>query len=279
VDYLKIILEFLKDYQQQQKLLESFLGHPVPPLVLAILRWLIVLFGSLSICLAFLSLVRSLGQQWRDLWKHIVSSDEEKHRCRRRQHFSAFVESQMTKLNLAESWEDYRFAELEAEIETEGRRRWARFPSFSVLIDRGLRHERSLSKALERSREGIILLEGDPGAGKSVALRHVTYQLARKARDSWNAKSVIPIYLNLKQLKRDPSLRIDQTLIRSFILEGLKNVNSRDVVQFLEEEFDRGLHEGTWLFLFDSFDETPDILGSTDDDTTIALYTGRYTNS
>lgn len=38
------------------------------------------------------------------------------------------------------------------------------------------------------------------------------------------------------------------------------------------DEFDWGLRTGTWLFLFDSFDEIPDILGSTETDTVVEEY-------
>ena len=48
----------------------------------------------------------------------------------------------------------------------------------------------------------------------------------------------------------------------------------RDIEQFLEEEFDRGMQEGTWLFLFDSFDEIPEILSATSANEAIEAYAG-----
>ena len=43
---------------------------------------------------------------------------------------------------------------------------------------------------------GAILLEGDPGSGRNVALRHVAQSMARRAMSTRSTKSVIPIYIN-----------------------------------------------------------------------------------
>jgi hypothetical protein len=44
--------------------------------------------------------------------------------------------------------------------------------------------------------------EGDPGSGKSVALRHLALKMAKIAAGSRSLKSVIPIFVNLKELNR-----------------------------------------------------------------------------
>ena len=61
-----------------------------------------------------------------------------------------------------------------------------------------LRREKSLSRGLARTTDSLIILEGDPGSGKSVALRHLAEQLACGARDAKSATSLIPLYVNLK---------------------------------------------------------------------------------
>ncbi|MCP4538893.1 MAG: NACHT domain-containing protein [Chloroflexi bacterium] len=199
---------------------------------------------------------------------------EEKRRRNRRLRFADHVESEIRRLNNLEVWSDYRFAELEAEVEAEGRRQaFGLFP-FAPRTQSGLRRERSLSKALESSQERLILLEGEPGSGKSVALRHVTQVMARRAMKARSAKTVIPIYINLKELARQPGQAVDRNLIHAFILKSLNRVNDRDIEEFLEEEFERGLREGTWLFLFDSFDELPEVLSSTEADQAIRSYAG-----
>ena len=91
--------------------------------------------------------------------------------------------------------------------------------------------------------------------------------MAKKAQKARSLKAVIPIYINLKTLNRQHDKKkqtIDQNLIRDFVLQTLNRPNDADIEAFLDEAFELGLHEGTWLFLFDSFDEIPEILSSVD---------------
>ena len=104
-----------------------------------------------------------------------------------------------------------------------------------------------------------MILEGEPGSGKSVALRHLADRLAREAERSRSTTSLIPLYVNLKEFR--PLQRpVDSQSVRDFVFESLTRANDRDVEQFLEDEFDRGMREGSWLLLLDSFDEIPDVL-------------------
>lgn len=197
---------------------------------------------------------------------------EEKRLIGRKRRFADHIESEIRRLNNLEAWSDYRFAELEAEVEAEGKQRIPNPFLFGQRSRTGLRREKSLSKALETSRERLVLLEGEPGSGKSVALRHVTQSMARLAMKARTSKSVIPIYVNLKELKRQKSETIDKNLIQSFVLKSINRANDRDIEEFLEEEFENGMKDGSWLFLFDSFDEIPEVLSSTEIDTIIRNY-------
>ena len=47
---------------------------------------------------------------------------EQKRKIRHRQRFADHIESEIRRLNQREDWSDFRFAELEAEIEMEGKR-------------------------------------------------------------------------------------------------------------------------------------------------------------
>jgi len=85
-------------------------------------------------------------------------------------------------------------------------------------------------------------------------------------------KSVIPLYINLKKLERSSKVKINRELIEYFVKQELNRVNDRDIEQFLDEEIQKGVQEGTWLFLFDSFDELPEVLSSVEADTTIRNY-------
>lgn len=274
----------------------------------------------------------------------------------RRQRFAEHIEHEIRRLNSLEEWRDYRFAELEAEVEAEGESRVG-------LLKRtrsGLRREKSLSTALQNSTERLILVEGEPGSGKSVALRHVALTMAKEAINSKDPNKLIPIYINLKELvrehvelNRNPTMlemkqllpiltiyfneselrtlcfdisinyevldpgnledkarslimytqrhglskhllatcmekrqnldwswvktnlkenQIDRNLIHGFVLKSLNRANDRDIEEFLSEAFEKGLKDGSWFFLFDSFDELPDVLSSTDVNEIIRAY-------
>lgn len=200
----------------------------------------------------------------------VRGASETRYRIDQRRLFARHVQSQLQILATREDWHDERFADLEAEVEVEGRQRtipWLRHSPSKTVI---LRREKSLSRALEHSAEPLIVLEGDPGAGKSVALRHLAERLADKARKSRDI-SKIPLYINLKEFR--PERRpVDSNSVYDFILASVNRVNDRDVERFLDEEFDRGLRDGSWLILLDSFDEIPDILSSTEADNVVEEY-------
>ncbi|MFI1992824.1 NACHT domain-containing protein [Actinoplanes sp. NPDC020271] len=169
---------------------------------------------------------------------------------RQRRLFVGALIAEVTRISAKDNWRDDRFAELHAELEvTSGRR--------------GPRRVRSLTRALRRSRDRLILLQGEPGAGKSVALRHLALREQR---------GVIPLYLNLKELRRDGSEPVDATTIREFVLAALNRSRSAGVAEFLATELDAGMRNGTWVFLFDSFDEIPDILTATEVEPVVEEY-------
>lgn len=200
-----------------------------------------------------------------------LRDDEEKRRLGRRKLFASYIEGSIRELNRREEWSDYRFAELEAEVETLGDRGRGHAWAWIFGRRRGLRHERSLSKALVKSRERLILLRGDPGSGKSVALRYVARSMALKAMDAKHTDAVIPLYINLKDLQARAET-VDVQVIEDFVLETVQQRGDREVSNFLKDEFATGKAVGGWFFLFDSFDEIPEVLSSTEDDETVRAY-------
>jgi hypothetical protein len=250
-----------------QDLLTWMFGGHVPPLVTTIAS------GGVAIgLLIFLGCSAVIGfgkvsKSFREDVLPIFYDANEKRRAWRRSIFADHVESQVRRLNAEEQWSDHRFAELEAEVEAEGRRTGTVFRRRSTL-----RHEKTLSRALERSGERLILLEGDPGAGKSVALRHLTRVLAARAMHARSSNVVIPLYINLKTIERPAWMTIDRNLIEKHVLKTLNGINDARIQEFLDDEFAAGVREGTWLFLFDSFDEIPDVLSATSADTVIREY-------
>jgi hypothetical protein len=195
----------------------------------------------------------------------------------RRKMFAARVLYQLGQLDTHESWQDNRFTELEAEVEiTEGRERifrsWRRSPTRRVT----LRREKSLTRALERSRDPLILLEGEPGSGKSIALRHLATNLARSISGWRGDAAEIPLYINLKGFRPDGPVGADA--VREFILKTVSRMNDADVDRFVSDAIDGKAgsyrrHGGaSWLLLLDSFDEIPDILSATDSNQAVRDY-------
>jgi hypothetical protein len=262
----KDIIEGLKE------ILKLIYGENAPSWILPSIGY--VLAGAVLLIglLALLTLLSKIKDLFADKFWPLFYDKEKRRRSNKRRRFADHIESELRRLNNLEAWSDYRFAELEAEVDAEGRRRlFGVFPSF-YRTGNTLRRERSLSKALATSDERLVIVEGDPGSGKSVALRHVATMLATRAMKSWSSASVIPIYVNLKEIERRANEPIDRNLIAAFVLKILNRVNDRDIEEFLDEEFDPGLKDGTWFFLFDSFDEIPEILSSTEADKTVRQY-------
>ena len=167
---------------------------------------------------ALLYLLRTWRHIWTEQIKPAIYDAELEYRVRNRQRFADFVESEIRRLNSLDDWRGYRYAELEAEVEYEGQPRGRGFPMPPWTDTYGLRREKSLSRALERSNERLILLEGEPGSGKSVALRHVAQNLAKKASRSKNSQTLMPIYVNLRELAAPPKSKpAGPQLIRKFV--------------------------------------------------------------
>lgn len=203
------------------------------------------------------------------VWRHLknLRPRGDKRRAEQRGRFASSVANQISIISQQEEWRDERFTELEAEVEVHGRTRR------SLLGRRRretVRRMPSLSAALEKNREQIILLEGPPGSGKSVALRHLAIHLANRLKQKPSESGVIPVYVNLKEFR--PIGPVDAEAVLTFVKASLNRANDRYVERFVEDEFDRGIAEGTWLFLFDSFDEIPSILGATEADEIIEQY-------
>jgi tetratricopeptide (TPR) repeat protein len=184
-----------------------------------------------------------------------------------------------------EKWDDSWFAELEAEVqEVRQPRRW-RLP-VSRRTKWREHAEPSLTRFMERWRGRLLVLQGPPGSGKSVALRHLAERLCDRAL-TLEQPDTIPIYIDLKTLRprhrsessidgdqgppdqgKEP---VDANLIRRFVLEQLGSGN-QEVRRALATSFDRGMKAGTWLFLFDSFDEIPEVLHAITMDAIVQSY-------
>ena len=143
--------------------------------------WIPIKYGAL----VFVMLL--IGQKFLSVFADIIDickqrllsafyNEQAKQRSKQRQLFAMHLEHEINRVSVQEDWKDYRFTDLEVEVEAEGKRKAFGFIPFLQSSQSGLRHEKSLSRAIRASAEKVILLEGEPGAGKSVALRHVALE-------------------------------------------------------------------------------------------------------
>ena len=247
--------------------IEQQYGHHLPQWLVSPLTLLLLLIAVVTMLKPLAPMLRVCGSFLR---RGIHRPDaDERHLFKQRRIFARYVRSQLDMANSREDWREERFADLEAEVEMQGRVRVWKWTRFSPTRKAGARRERSLSAALERSDEEFIVLEGEPGSGKSVALRHLAYAVAARADSA--RPGVIPLYVNLRGF-RPPSRPVASEHVRAYVLETLMAVNDRDVAAFLDQEYQKGLNQGRWLLLLDSFDEIPDVLSATDSNDTVREY-------
>jgi hypothetical protein len=168
---------------------------------------------------------------------------------------AAVLETRLTNLDDETNWTDQAFTPLDAEIEklsvTGGRPR--------KIVD--------LITAIRRdhSSTGFLIL-GDPGSGKSVAMR----RLAREMLKEVSQTEVLPIYVNLKEWNESHKFAIsEQSDVFKFILHNLTSAGNDLIIEFCDKYMKRLLEAGRLFIIFDSFDETPVLLDQ--DETSAAI--------
>jgi len=148
-------------------------------------------------------------------------------------------------------WNRKHFIELETDIDL-------------VLSNERRRSTGNLLQAIRsNSTARLFVVLGDPGSGKSVALRTLMRSLLRQALNNGQ----IPIYINLCEWQGNaPVLTEFETgetsPIAQFILRFLRAQLSDVSYGFLRRHFDRLQSEGQFFFILDSFDEIPAVLDS-----------------
>lgn len=177
----------------------------------------------------------------------------------RRGQFLRALETDLAGIARAEAWNDQHFTDLDAEVEVEG---GYYASAFHRLIRRktfGLRRVPSLIGAIDNSTEKCLLLTGEPGSGKSVALRHLAMQVIERGKKSRDERHQVPLYINLRELDVGKDQRVTAEVIKAFVIENARrgDVDAHDYVTLNWNDFKE---KGIWLFLFDSFDEIPAIL-------------------
>lgn len=245
-------------------------------------HWIVLLIiASLVIGILVITTLKALGKIIEQVVKCVeiykasglpmLLSQDNKARVRRRKQFCGVLDADLSYLAKAENWNDQYFTDLEAEVETEGGyyatawHRMRRKKSF------GLRKERSLIQAITSSAERAMQLVGEPGSGKSVALRHLAKQFAEQGKKSNDKYATVPLYVNLREMETGSSGEITADTVREFVIDNIRRGDA-DTSAFVRENWDDYCDRGIWIFLFDSFDEIPAVLHSASGSNVVRQY-------
>jgi hypothetical protein len=219
-----------------------------------------------------LEMVAKSIESWHNIGLPTMMSTTERQHLLRRSLFCKMLRGDVQTLNKAENWNDQFFTDLEAEIEIEGFYYASPIHRLFRRRSQGLRRCNSLMDAIQSSVEPALLVVGEPGSGKSVALRHLAHQLADNAVQSSDGKAKVPLYINLKELPAAALEAPDADFIQSFIMDHVRRGDA-DTAQFLRENWADYRQRGIWYFLFDSFDEIPAVMHAPTNSPIIQRYT------
>ncbi|MEI6140282.1 MAG: NACHT domain-containing protein [Mariniphaga sp.] len=161
--------------------------------------------------------------------------------------FCSFLKNQIQQLDMDTNWSDAHFVPLDAEV--------------VVFSDNKKRRKiTDLLSAIKKDKKSkTFLVLGDPGSGKSVALRTLSKQLLKETSITYK----IPIYINLKEWQIDvkwtESSPPSYESLYDFVIWYLKG-KDKFADDFIDEYFKRLFENGHIFFIFDSFDEIPAVL-------------------
>jgi len=245
-------------------------------------HWLILIFFVLVVAGVLVIIAfKALGSALEHLVKFVEAykssglpmwlNPANKSRVRRRKQFCGVLDADLSYLAKAENWNDQYFTDLEAEVETEGGYYATAWDKICRRKSFGLRKERSLIRAITTSAERAMQLIGEPGSGKSVALRHLAKQLAEQGRKSNDKNAIVPLYINLREMEHSDKNSVNADGVREFVLDNIRRGDA-DTSAFVRENWDDYCNRGIWLFLFDSFDEIPAVLHSEAGSNVVRLY-------
>lgn len=210
-----------------------------------------------------------LKSAWGYLSERFSGEKSFREHIERRRQFLTVLGSDLATIGKSEAWNDQNFTDLEAEVEIEG-------GYYASLLDRlrkkrsfSLRKEPSLIGAIDGSAERCLLLTGDPGAGKSVALRHLAVQMIERAKKSKRKYCPIPLYVNLRDLSADGVS--DSTAFKKFVIDNVRRGDA-DTAEYVQAHWADFNLKGGWFFLFDSFDEIPEVLHAANEDAEVGRY-------
>ncbi|MCA2216308.1 NACHT domain-containing protein [Jidongwangia harbinensis] len=124
-----------------------------------------------------------------------------------------------------------------------------------------VRAVRALVRHSRRGTDPVVLLQGPAGGGKTTIMRHVV-RIALPSGRRLRRGAPIPVYVDLRRMLSDAGT-VEANTIREYVADILGHGDARFrelVLQYLTERH----VEVRWVFLFDSFDELPALLASSD---------------
>lgn len=162
--------------------------------------------------------------------------------------FCNVLQNNINKIDIETNWSSEFFTPLNAEVE----------------IITGNKKERKVTDLLKAIRSDkksqVFLILGDPGSGKSVALRKLCSEMINEVQKTGR----IPIYINLKDWTTESQWSEEnppqQKDLLFFIKNSLKSELDVFGCEFIDEYFDDMFKNGRLFIILDSFDEIPALL-------------------
>lgn len=172
----------------------------------------------------------------------------EKNYSEKRAAFCQTLRQRIERINRETDWNESTFTPLDAEIEAcFNKKRKKKFDDLLKCL-----------KAYRR-RNTVFLVLGDPGAGKSVAMRKLCLDLLDDSKNT----GLVPVYIDLKKWNEpwDMNHLPTKSDLLKFILFILKENGDFSADDFVDVYFEKMFDNGRWYFIFDSFDELPCLMG------------------
>lgn len=161
-----------------------------------------------------------------------------------------YLKDDVNILNQEANWSSDHFTPLDVEIEVEIK---SSYTSKTKRIG-------NLFKEFNKSNKELILLLGDPGSGKSVALRY----MVEKLYDNAHKNNILPLYVNLRGLVLSENVDlISIEDFKEFVLETIFSaIGNYEPYKTLISDL---LRSKKIVFFFDSFDEVPVLLDANEE--------------
>ncbi|MBF0516198.1 MAG: NACHT domain-containing protein [Nitrospirae bacterium] len=168
----------------------------------------------------------------------------------KRDSFCDLLSVQLRTIDIETNWSDHFFTPIDAEVE----------------VDHGIGKRKKIMELIKAVRQDkktkVFLLIGDPGSGKSVALRQLCKELLQLKEV--HKTGHIPIYINMREwaLKESWSKTNPPTVdqLHEFVKQTLRDSGDYFAKEFTELYFERLFDAGYFFIVLDSFDEVPAVL-------------------